>query len=77
MPILYQSGEEVRPGDTIVYAGSPGHVEFVVEAAIGDPAIDWYLTQSPGGGFMIKIAAMRSVFIDDADEDLDFVSRMP
>lgn len=81
MPIFYQSREEVRPGDKIVYAGSPGNVEFVVESPTGDPAIDGHLTHSPNGGFMIKTAAMGFVFLDNvdnnADEDLDFVSRMP
>jgi hypothetical protein len=79
MPIFYQSGEEVRAGDQIVYCGSPGHVEFVVDSPTGDPAMDWHLTHSPNGGFMIKTAAMGFVFLDYAEqaEDLDFVSRMP
>jgi len=47
------------------------------ELPSGDPAIDWHLTHSPNGGFMIKTAAMGLVFLDNADEDLDFVSRMP
>jgi hypothetical protein len=79
MRFFYQSGEEVRPGDKIVYAGSPGHVEFVVDAPTGDPAVDWHLTHSPNGGFMIKTTTMGFVFLDGAeeDEDLDFLARMP
>jgi hypothetical protein len=79
MPFFYRSGEEVRPGDKIVYGGSPGHVEFVVDTLTGDPAMDWHFTLFPNGGFMIKTAAMGFVFLDDAeeDEDLDFVSKAP
>jgi hypothetical protein len=75
LAFLYQSGEEVLAGDRILYAESAGEVEFVVAAAIGDPAMDWYLTVSPGGGFMIKTRAMGFVFLSEADEDLEFVSR--
>jgi hypothetical protein len=81
MPIFYQSGEQVRTGDEIVYCGSPGHVEYVVEGPTGDPAMDWHLTHSPNGGFMIKTIEMGLVFLDADqaadDEDLDFVSRAP
>jgi hypothetical protein len=50
-------------------------VEFVVADATGDPAMDWYLEISPGGGFMIKTRAMDPVFLSEAGEDLEFVSR--
>jgi hypothetical protein len=71
----YQSGEEVLAGERIVYAGL-GEVEFVVAEPIGDPAMDWYLEHSPGGGFMLKIpASFGYLFLPSADEDLEFVSR--
>jgi hypothetical protein len=81
MPIVYQTGEQVLTGDRIVYGGSPGHVEFVVEGPTGDPGMDWHLTHSSNGGFMIETIAMGRVFLDADqvadDEDLDFVSRAP
>jgi hypothetical protein len=81
MSIFYQSGEQVRTGDKIVYGGSPGQVEYVVEVPTGDPAMDWHLTHSPNGGIMLKTIAMGFVFLPDDqvadDEDLDFVSRSP
>ena len=76
MPFAYQSGEEIRTGDRIIYAGLPGEVEFVVTAPIGDPAMDWYLEHSSGGGLMLKIPQeFGFLFLPDADEDLVFVSR--
>jgi hypothetical protein len=73
----YRSGKEVRGGDQITYHGEPGEVEFLVSEVVGDPALDWYLDQFPGGGFMIKAKGFGPVFVTDADtdEDLVFVSR--
>jgi hypothetical protein len=77
VPFLYRTGEEIRPGDRILYAGDPGEVEFVVTATTGDPAMDWYLEEFPGGGFMINTSKFGRVFLDDPkkNEDLQFVSR--
>jgi hypothetical protein len=50
----YPSGEEVRRGDRITYHNEPGQVEFVVIEKTGDQAMDWYLQENPGGGFMIR-----------------------
>ncbi|HEY1755914.1 MAG TPA: hypothetical protein VGG72_10995 [Bryobacteraceae bacterium] len=77
MSIFYQSGEQVRTGDKIVYGGSPGQVEYVVEVPTGDPAMDWHLTHSPNGGIMIKTIEMGRVFLESEDPDLDLVSRAP
>jgi hypothetical protein len=73
----YPSGQDVKPGDRILYHGEPGEVEFVVADRTGDPSKDWYLEQFPGGGFMITAKGFGSVFLgeDDIDEDLEFVSR--
>jgi hypothetical protein len=73
----YRSGEEVRTRDRITYHGEPGEVEFVVIQKIGFAAIDWYIEQCPGGGFMITMGSFGKVFLTEAeiDEDLDFVSR--
>ena len=75
MTFTYRSGEDIRAGDRIVYAGSPGEVEFVVNGATGDPAVDWHLTHSPNGGVMLRTAAMGLVFLEEVHEDLDFMSR--
>jgi len=75
----YQSGEDIQPGDLITFHGDAGTVEFVVNAATGDPAQDWYVEQFPGGGIMIVVEGWGHVFLNKNDaeehEDLDFVSR--
>ena len=77
MTFVYQSGEEVKSGDRITYHCEPGEVEFVVASPTGDPAMDWYVQQFPGGGFMINAKGFGKVFLgnSDIDEDLKFVAR--
>ena len=77
MAYTYRSGQEIRTGDRIVYAGHPGRVDFVAHPA-ADPT-NWYVTEY-GGGVMIDVPqAMGAVFLSDPqdDEDLEFVSRQP
>lgn len=75
--LIYKSGEEVQSGDQITYHGEPGKVQFVVTEKVGDPAMDWYAEQFPGGGFMITARNFGNVFLKESytDEDLEFVSR--
>lgn len=70
----YQSGEEVKAGDRILYAGEPGSIDFV--ALPGEPEHAWYVEQF-GGGCMILTAQFGSIFTSEPqnDEDLEFVSR--
>jgi hypothetical protein len=77
MAFVYQSGEEIQKGDLINYHGDPGEVEFVVQSRTGDPAMDWYLEQFPGGGVMINAKGFGRVFLAEGDIDdfLEFTSR--
>ena len=76
---LYQSGEQVRCGDRILYHGEQGLVELVVAGKVGDDAVDWYLDEYPGGGLMLNASNFGNVFLRerDIDEKLVFVSRKP
>ncbi len=62
---FYQSGEEIRPGDRILYHGHPGEVQFVVREGTGDPHMDWFAEEFPGGGVMIRADSFGNVFIED------------
>lgn len=68
---VYPSGEEIRPGDRIRYAGGPGVVEFV--SMKGETPDEWRGVVE--AGFMISTSAYGSVFLPAADEDLELVSR--
>jgi hypothetical protein len=74
--LKYLSGEEIRVGDLITYAGESGIVEFVITEKSGDPSMDWYIDEF-GGGIMIRAVRFGNLFIDDIEntEDLEFVSR--
>ena len=32
----YQSGQEIRKGDKVLFHGEPGEIDFIVEALSGD-----------------------------------------
>jgi hypothetical protein len=71
----YNSGEEIRAGDRILYHDEPGEIEFVA-----DPLVEphsWYVIEL-GGGVMIKEPKVfGSVFVSKPadDEDLIFQRR--
>ena len=73
----YLSGEQVQLGDQIAYHDEAGSVEFVVAEVVGDPIVDWYLEEFPGGGVMIRTDGFGNVFLDAEDlaEHLTFLSR--
>jgi hypothetical protein len=72
----YKSGEEIRKGDKVLFHGAPGKVEFIVDALIGDPAMDWYMKEHGPGVMVAEVKAGRT-FVNntEAAEDLEFVSR--
>jgi hypothetical protein len=77
MILKYQSGEEIKKGDRVLFHGEPGYVEFVV-VQLGDPETNWYVEEF-GGGVMIFEDVFGRTFLP-ADsiaecEDLEFVAR--
>ncbi|HEV2490123.1 MAG TPA: hypothetical protein VGT03_09970 [Candidatus Acidoferrales bacterium] len=79
MPFFYQSGEEIKKGDRILYHREPGQVELVADDPNdADPEVKWHMEEH-GGGIAIADPVFGHVFIP-ADqiaetEDLEFVSR--
>jgi len=73
----YVSGQLVQAGDQIAYHDEAGTVEFVVAEATGDPILDWFLEEFPGGGVMINATGFGQVFLDaqGLDEHLVFLGR--
>ena len=74
----YQSGEEIRHGDRISWAGKSGTVLFVLGLP-GVPA-DWaslenWLRKSYAEGFMLDVDGAGLVFEEESDEDLEFLGR--
>lgn len=73
----YQSGEEIRKGDHVLFHGNPGEVEFVVADPVTDPSLHWYL-ENEGPGVMIlepKVFGHAYIHTTEKAEDLVFVSR--
>lgn len=74
MSLTYSTGEEVRWGDSILYHGESGRVEFVADRA--HPETGWYVEQF-GGGCMILTPSFGRVFVRETDEEMEFVARAP
>jgi hypothetical protein len=74
--LKYQSGEEIKKGDRVLFHREPGQIELVA-VELGDPETDWFM-QEYGGGVMILERVSGRTFIpaDQIDEckDLEFVS---
>jgi hypothetical protein len=72
--LAYRSGQNIRPGDSILYHGERGKVEFV--AVPDDPSTAWYVEQY-GSGCMILVRNFGRVFVSrpDNDEDLELERR--
>ncbi len=78
MTLKYQSGEEIKKGDRVLFHGESAEVAFVTYDP-SDPETDWYV-QEFGGGVMISDAKVSGrTFIPASQvekyEDLEFVSR--
>lgn len=60
MAFKYETGEEIRKGDRVLFHGEPREIEFVVEAKVGDPAMDWYVDEFGGGVMVIEPKCHRT-----------------
>ena len=74
----YQSGEEIRKGDRVLFHGEPGEIEFVAEKLVGDPIADWNIKENGPGVMIVEPKVFGHVYIRDTEnnEDLEFVSRI-
>jgi hypothetical protein len=76
--VKYQSGEEIRKGDKVLFHGEPGEIEFVADNLVGDPTVDWNIKENGPGIMILEPKAFGHVYIRDTEnnEDLVFASRM-
>ena len=77
LAFTYQSGEEIKKGDRVLFHGEPGEIEFVADTLIGDPAMDWYVEEHGGDVMVIETKYFGQAFLTETQtaEDLVFVSR--
>lgn len=74
----YRTGEDIRAGDRILWAGKPGIVVFVlgspdIPAEWADPAT--WLRKAEAVGFMLDTEVAGLVFQEQSDEDLTLLGR--
>jgi hypothetical protein len=79
MTLRYQSGEEIKQGDHVLFHRNPATIEFVVTEHTGDPSMDWYIEQFGGGAMVREPHDLNPTFVRAESipeyEDLEFVSR--
>jgi hypothetical protein len=77
MILKYQSGEEIKKGDRVLFHGEPGEIELVATKP-GNSETEWFV-ETYGGGVMVRERVMGRTFIPgdqiEETEDLEFVSR--
>ena len=60
----------------MLFHNEPGEIEFIVDALVGDPAMDWYVKEYGPGAMVVEPKAGRTFISDTEDaEDLILVSR--
>jgi hypothetical protein len=74
MILKYQSGEEIKTGDRVLYHRDAAEIDFVVTDA-SDPETEWYFREFGGGIMISPVMEFISASDIDDDEDLEFVSR--
>jgi hypothetical protein len=73
MPFRYATGEEIRQGDRVLHCGTPGEVEFVVDAVTNPES--WFVSEYGGGAMILDQVAGRTFLPEPEGECLVFVSR--
>ncbi len=73
----YRCGTEVRKGDKVLSHGEPGEIEFVADALVDDPAMDWNLRENGPGVMILEPKFFGRAYVRDTEtaEDVVFVSR--
>jgi hypothetical protein len=76
VPFRYQSGEEIRKGDRVLFHGEPGEIEFVADSLVRDPETEWFV-QYGGGVMVVEPKVFGRAFLSDTEstEDLTLVAR--
>jgi hypothetical protein len=75
MALRYQSGEEIRKGDQVLWHGDPGEIEFVADPLVKDSATEWYLKEYGPGVMVVEVIpkAFGRVYEMDTEDDGDLV----
>ncbi len=78
MPFRYQSGEEIKKGDRVLFHGEPGEIEFVADPLIADPETEWYVKEFGGGAMVVEPKVFGRAFLSHTDQknELVFVRRL-
>jgi hypothetical protein len=77
VPLTYQSGQEIKKGDRVLYFEEPGEIEFVADPLIRDDETTWFVEEHGVGVMINEPKHFGHVFIGKPEDDCEliFVSR--
>jgi hypothetical protein len=76
MPLFYQSGEEIKKGDRVIFHGEPGEIEFVADPGSPHLETDWYIKEYGSGVMVLEPKHFGRAFLPiPTESDLWFVAR--
>jgi hypothetical protein len=77
VPFRYQSGEEIKKGDRVLFHGEPGEIELVADPLVNDPETEWFVKEYGGGVMVVEPKVFGPAFLSDTQdaEDLTLVAR--
>ena len=67
MALFYKSGEEIKPGDRVLFHAETGTIDLMVKPDDSDPAKKWYVTEFGGGVMILEPKHFGRVFLDAAE----------
>jgi hypothetical protein len=67
--LSYASGDDIMAGDRVQYWGEPGEVECVVQPAVAQPELDWYLQTYGPGAMVIEPKVFGRVYVTEPGAD--------
>jgi hypothetical protein len=77
--LTYQSGEEIKKGDHVLFHRNPADIELVA-CDPSDPETAWYVEEFGGGIMILDPMVSDRTFIPAEEleeyEDLEFISRV-
>jgi hypothetical protein len=77
MSLRYASGDDIRLGDQVDYAGVRGEIELVADPELPGAQHDWYVQQFGSGVMIVEPKVFGRVFVSapETEASLALVAR--
>ena len=73
MSLRYASGDEIRLGDQVDYAGARGEIELVADPEAAGAKDDWYVQRFGSGVMIVEPKVFGRVFVSEPEGNATLV----